>query len=363
MLTVLIFHGALLSALLVVFGRNVHRSNLWLGALIAVATLLLLEAWLRWSGTVVAWPHLIGVFQPLWFAIGPLAYVYACAFVGRPLRRVHIALFLPMVGVIFWMLPFLVLPAETKLRSRLDLSAMLHLYTVFWITTAACAYLARRLLRSGLAERSPHGRTPWRIGWLQFLMGVLIAYAAIDLAATIALLLSGSYPPIVGVLSLLILVGIVYAVGILVLLPDGLLARSPWPGQQYSRARLPQSTADELVTRLEQQMRDARPWLDDDLDLARLAGQLGISPHQMSQLLSQHLNTSFAAYVNRFRINEAKRLLIDMSSRKSILDVGLESGFGSSASFYRAFKQQVGMTPKEFLKATVSTDVRHLSKG
>ena len=362
LLIVMMFHGALLSALLAIFGARAHPSNRWLALLVLAATLLLFEAYSRWSGLIAAWPHMIGVFQPVWFAIGPLAYFYACSLVGRRFRRIHLTLFLPMVGVISWMMPFMLLPAETKLRTHLDASAMINLYTVFWVSTAGCAYLARRLLISVLS-RSSTLNEPWRLGWLQSLMGVLIAYAVLDLTATIALMMAGTYPSVVGFLSVVLLVGLIYAVALLVLLPDGLLARSPWPGERYARSRIPQTAAQELITQLESIMRGQRPWLDEALDQRQLADLLDVNSHQLSQLLSQHLDASFADYINRYRIAEAQRLLIEQGADKTMLEIGLAAGFGSSASFYRVFKKQVRMTPRDFLRAAMTTKVKSIQRS
>ena len=57
----------------------------------------------------------------------------------------------------------------------------------------------------------------------------------------------------------------------------------------------------------------------------------------------------------------SKRLLLDMGSRRSVLDVGLEAGFGASATFYRAFKKHTGMTPTDFLASAASETVEPLA--
>ena len=133
-----------------------------------------------------------------------------------------------------------------------------------------------------------------------------------------------------------------------------LLPRRPaaeGPSLSRPRSRRGEPTREQavcLAARLERYMEQERPWLEEDLRLEDLATALGISRHRLSRVLSQHLATRFHDFVNRFRVAEARRLLTDPSWTGSVMDTGLAAGFGSNASFYRAFRRFVGETPKAF---------------
>jgi AraC-like DNA-binding protein len=55
--------------------------------------------------------------------------------------------------------------------------------------------------------------------------------------------------------------------------------------------------------------------------------------------------------MNKYRVEEAKRLLLDQScSEMTVLDILLQSGFNSKSAFHRFFSRLVGLSPTEFRK-------------
>lgn len=87
---------------------------------------------------------------------------------------------------------------------------------------------------------------------------------------------------------------------------------------------------------------------DEDITLGKLAAQLKVSVHQLSEYLNKYENMNFSSYINKLRVEEAMRLL--MSDEKSIIEICYEIGYNSHATFYKAFKVFTGHTPKEWRK-------------
>jgi YesN/AraC family two-component response regulator len=83
-----------------------------------------------------------------------------------------------------------------------------------------------------------------------------------------------------------------------------------------------------------------------------VAARLLIRPHQLSQILNERNKTDFRNYVNRFRIDEARRLLVEEPDR-SIITICFEVGFNSKTSFNITFKKMTGLSPKEYREKTV----------
>ncbi len=357
-LLILILHGLFLSLLIGLFGTERRMAHTVLSALVLCASLLLLEAWFNQSGFSQSQPHLKAVFQPVWFLIGPLAFIYTLLTLGNSWRQRYLLLLAPALLVAGLLLPFYLLPAADKLAIQARGQDVFVLYCGFWLLTGFCALRARMLIRSGMSNPAAEADVrPWHLPWLRALMSWMLIYALLDFSATAWFLVRGHYPGFIGLVSVLMLTAIIYGTGLLVVLPDGLLARSPWPGKRYQRSGLPDSAAESLVDSLEQMMIRDRPWLDENLRPAQVASRLGISTHQLSQLLNQHMSLGFHAYMNRFRVEQAQRLLRDLGSQRSMLDIGQEAGFGSNATFYRAFRKQTGMTPREFLSDAAYSNV------
>ncbi|TGM58527.1 helix-turn-helix domain-containing protein [Leptospira adleri] len=102
-----------------------------------------------------------------------------------------------------------------------------------------------------------------------------------------------------------------------------------------------------LEEKLAYMVKEERIYLDEDIRLPDLSEELGISVHQLSFFLNNHLGINFNNYINQFRVEEAKSMLINDPTR-SVVSVGIAVGFNSNSSFYKAFYKETGMSPKQF---------------
>lgn len=92
-----------------------------------------------------------------------------------------------------------------------------------------------------------------------------------------------------------------------------------------------------------------------DLSLYQVAQALHIHPNQLSALLNQQLEQNFRDYINTYRIEAAKKLLVSPdSSHWTIEAIAGEVGFNSRSTFYQAFKNKEGCTPNQFRKRQIS---------
>lgn len=89
-------------------------------------------------------------------------------------------------------------------------------------------------------------------------------------------------------------------------------------------------------------------YLDINLSLGRIATELKIPKHHISQMFSRHYKQGFLEYVNGLRIHHACGILSDPKINVNISDLAEQCGFKSKPSFYRNFKTITGMTPTEF---------------
>lgn len=91
-------------------------------------------------------------------------------------------------------------------------------------------------------------------------------------------------------------------------------------------------------------------WREEGLNVAALAGKVGLPEHQLRALINGQLgHRNFTAFLNSFRLPAAQALLADPAeARRQVLQIALEVGFGSIAPFNRAFKEATGETPTEY---------------
>lgn len=98
------------------------------------------------------------------------------------------------------------------------------------------------------------------------------------------------------------------------------------------------------LSRIKLLMAEAKPFLDPQLNLERLADRVAMTPREVSELLNRSAGQHFFDFVNRYRIEHAQALMLE-TPKRSILEVLHESGFNSKSSFNTAFRKHTGMTP------------------
>ena len=97
-------------------------------------------------------------------------------------------------------------------------------------------------------------------------------------------------------------------------------------------------------------MNQEKLYLNPSLTLAEIALKLDIHPIYVSQIINETFNQNFREFLNTYRIEESKRLLVQETQNLNILGIALDAGFNSKSAFNRAFKKHTGTTPKEFRK-------------
>ena len=104
----------------------------------------------------------------------------------------------------------------------------------------------------------------------------------------------------------------------------------------------------ELALSVDDAIRGGQIYMDPDITLDKLAESLKILPRDLSSLINRHFGINFYEFINRYRIEEAKRMLTSEKYRATtITDIYLKVGFNSKSVFYTFFKKLEGMTPSQ----------------
>jgi AraC-like DNA-binding protein len=115
------------------------------------------------------------------------------------------------------------------------------------------------------------------------------------------------------------------------------------------------SINDEKREILKNQMVDyienEKVFLQKDLTIYDVAKALNTNSNYISNILNTMLDCNFVTFINSYRIEEAKKILISKEySNYTIEAISVIVGFNSKSAFNNAFKNKVGITPSDYIK-------------
>ena len=109
-----------------------------------------------------------------------------------------------------------------------------------------------------------------------------------------------------------------------------------------------------LFDKIHSLIEEKKLFIEPKLNADYLANELDISSSKLSSIIKLFSDKNFNDYINEFRIELAKELLIHKDYiNYTITSIGLESGFNSKSSFYATFKKHTGLTPTEYQKSLI----------
>lgn len=121
---------------------------------------------------------------------------------------------------------------------------------------------------------------------------------------------------------------------------------------KYVRSGLKDEDALIHVQKLIKYMEESEDWKDPEFSIVKLSSQTTISKHKVSEVLNEYLGKNFYIFVNEYRVEYAKKLLLKKEySNWSILAIAYECGFNSKSAFNKFFKMHTQLTPSEYKKS------------
>ena len=349
-----------------------------LAALVIVMAIIICGAVLRTTHYEFVFPHLSRVHDPFVFLAAPLLFLYVRALVRRErkLARKDYLHFLPFAACVVYLLPYYLRSGQYKINFML--AEFYHPSLGYWyyirsaLLLAQCAvYLTlvgvlivrySRALKSKGEARTDDERAVlfqvrfMAVGFLTLFVGGLLRYTLDQTARTNLLVPLGAS-------------ALIYALGYLALRRPEILtgtletptvasahesatADESLPAKKYEKSTLTPERAERYLKRLLNHMETEKPYVDGELTLPKLAERLSIPAQHLSQTINERLQQNFFDFVNTYRVEEAKRRLLDPAKQHySVLAIAEEVGFNSKSAFNAVFKKHVQMTPSEFRKA------------
>ena len=336
--------------------RN-RTANRTLAALLIVLAGMITPWMIGFAGFYDRWQWLSFTPFAISLAIAPLAWLYIHALVhGRWPARGWRHLVPAAVQFAYLLGAFLLLRQPFK-NDWLDRSSLAYdAITGAGVIAGLAAYglLGRSIIRH-YRDRLPSQRSDdhrFALAWLgrtvAALFGLLAVWAIYGVADLIAPLgysgLMGLYVAIAAFALFLGIEGWRYAA-----LPFPHMADLE-PPETEEAATAPSIDWAAKAQRWAERVRDERLYADPELSVPRLARLLGTNSAYVSRAFNQGLGHSFSGFINGLRC-EAVAERLRAGDRGDLLDLALECGFSSKASFNRAFRAAFACSPSEYRQA------------
>lgn len=311
-------------------------------------------------------PHFVLIGYPFVFLWGPTFYFYVKTvaykdFKLKWIHSVHIILFL--IFLIFFCFTFYFYSPETKriilndpaytfFSNRILIDAVLRLQVLFYIIKANyILFNVRDSLKSSYSSISKSNFS-WLgfivIGYtICFIISITFIYLEFYLDVFSRYIFLGNF------LQFFIFFNIIFFKG----WAQPEIFHRIDEKSKYKSSRLSKDESVMWIDKLNADMAEKKYYLNPDLTLEELAGNLDIPPRILSQVINEYFRNNFYDYINKLRIEESKRMIADASCKKSILEILYDAGFNSKATFNRVFKKETGLTPTEYRNKFYSSSV------
>lgn len=353
--------GLLLSLALLGARTDNKTANRLLASLTFTISILVSGAVLLTSDYVFVFPHLSRLHQPFVFLAGPLLFLYIRTLTSPEanLEKRDFLHFIPFALCLIILLPYYFQGVQGKIRI-LSFEYVGQLGEWYYIrsglfVTQFLVYLVLIALTIIKYSRNVKERKSARDKAVLFEIRFFVISASLLWVAIILRLAVQRVP------NLLIPLGaslLVYALGYLKMRRPELSESDELSAKKYDKSQLTPERSERYLNKLLQFMEKERPFTDGELTIQKLADKLSIPAPHLSQTINERLGKSFPDFINSYRVEEAKKKLLDPAFKHlSVLGIAEEVGFNSKSSFNDVFKRHVKMTPTEFRKS-VATNLR-----
>lgn len=124
-------------------------------------------------------------------------------------------------------------------------------------------------------------------------------------------------------------------------------AALPFPPMSAEPSLLPSNNWKTRADDWAERVRRDRLYADPELSVASLARTLGTNSAYVSRAFNEGLRQNFSAFINGLRSDEVAARLRD-GANDDLLDLALDCGFSSKASFNRAFRAAFDCSPSAY---------------
>ncbi|NKI31067.1 helix-turn-helix domain-containing protein [Croceivirga thetidis] len=128
-----------------------------------------------------------------------------------------------------------------------------------------------------------------------------------------------------------------------------LLKKHSFQLEKYQGQSLDVNTTSKLMQSITELFEKESVYLNPKISLGDVATSVGTTTKVLSRVINESTGKNFSEYVNSYRIEKAKKLLVASETKaEKIVSIAYDSGFNNVTTFNLAFKANTQLTPSQY---------------
>lgn len=325
-----VIHGWTLSIFLWFYQKGNRKANRWLSALLLVLSLRVGKSiFLEFTENLDVKFVFTGL--SLMLCLGPIFYFFTRQYTATDFKfkSAYWLHFVPAgigFGIGLWL--------NDELLNSLPSIFFLLLFLTYYGHFLGYLLVSRRRFKKTANSASKYPLWPW------LFYGLLVVWFAYVLN-----LFDDIIPYVIGPILYTL---VAYSISFIVIRNAYLST----PNEKYKTTPVSEVQIDLIFEKATSWLVEDEKFKNGNLSLKVLSEALKVTPQILSLVINKQTKGNFNHFINSFRINAAKQLLVDENSNHhTIAAIAYDVGFNSISSFNTAFKKQEGSTPTHYRKS------------
>jgi AraC-like DNA-binding protein len=343
--------------------------NLFMGILLLVLSLIMLEGWLNYTGYIFKILRISNFAEPLNFTIAPLIFLFTTLQFGHKFNKKDYLHFMPFllwlgyctfyflgpdtykyngnIEVMQLDIPFVktdgkYLEDPLGIRNYVNLITILHISSYVTIMTVLLVRKAKSK-KENIFNTSNSTLKAIRNSFYHFLAITLILIAV-----------KSTFESDMGDHFIYLYVSYMIFVTTYQIMNassyfDNTSSFLEGPILKYKKSSLIEENKDAILYAINHQMTTEKFFLKSTASLTGLSKEIRQSSHHVSQVINERLDQTFFGLIAFYRVEEAKTILkSDLGKKLTIEEIAERVGYNSKSAFNTTFKKLTSQTPSSY---------------
>ena len=364
-----IIFGFFIAFFLIKKSINKKSPNLFMGILLLVLSLVMLEGWLNYTGYIFKVLRISNFAEPLNFTIAPLIFLFTTLQLGHKFNKkdfLHFVPFLLWLGYCFF---YFLVPDSFKYNGNIDVMQLnipyiktegeyfgdplrirnyVNFLTIVHISSYV-TFITILLVRRAKKEKENLFNTS-----SSTLKSIRNSFYHFLIITVILIVVKSTFESDMGDHFIYLYVSYMIFVTTYQIMNtssyyDTTSSFLEGPILKYKKSSLIEKNKDEILKAINHQMKAEKFFLKNTASLSDLSKEIRHSSHHVSQVINEKLNKTFFELIAGYRVDEAKAILkSEIGKKLTIEEIAERVGYNSKSAFNTTFKKLTSQTPSSF---------------